>query len=170
MSLVTPDFGLLFWMVIIFGVVFFLLAKFGFPIITGMVDKRNETIGKSLQEAKEIEVKMKEMTLEHERMLEEARSEQRSILAEASAARKEIVGKAREEAREEADKIVSEAREQIAREKETALSDVRREVAILSVSIAEKILRKDLSDPAAQEEYISRLIDEAMSWKRRIES
>lgn len=170
MSLVTPDFGLLFWMVIIFGVVFFLLAKFGFPIITGMVDKRNEAIGKSLQEAKEIEVKMKEMTLEHERMLEEARSEQRTILAEASAARKEIVGKAREEAREEAEKIVSEAREQIAREKEAALCDVRREVAVLSVSIAEKILRRDLSDPSAQEEYISRLVDEAMSSKSRIES
>ena len=75
MNLVTPDAGLLFWMVVIFGLLFFLLWKFGFPIITSMVEKRNTTIEKSLKDAKEVEAQMSAMVAEHAQMLEDARKE-----------------------------------------------------------------------------------------------
>lgn len=161
MSLVTPDSGLLFWMVIIFGLLFFLLAKFGFPIITSMVEKRDNAIGKSLKDAKEVEARMTALVEEHSKMIEEARKEQSAIMKEATEAKKALVEQAKAEAREEADKILADARIRIAAEKESALRDVRREVALLSVSIAEKILRKDLSSDESGAEFVSKMIDEA---------
>ena len=162
MQLITPDTGLLFWMVVIFGLVFFLLWKFGFPIITEMVDKRNRTIEKSLKDAHEIEARMGQMVEEHARMLDEARKEQAQILREATDTRNKIIANAKDEAREEAVKILAEARTEIEAEKEAALRDVRKEVAVLSVSIAEKILRKELSDEAGQQEYIDRMVEETV--------
>lgn len=162
MQLITPDTGLLFWMVVIFGLVFFLLWKFGFPIITDMVDKRNSTIEKSLKDAHEIEARMGQMVEEHSRMLEEARKEQAQILREATDTRNKIIAAAKDEAREEAGKILAEARTEIAAEKEAALRDVRKEVAVLSVSIAEKILRKELAEDRKQQEYIDRMVDETV--------
>ena len=162
MQLITPDTGLLFWMVVIFGLVFFLLWKFGFPIITEMVDKRNRTIEKSLKDAHEIEARMGQMVEEHARMLDEARKEQAQILREATDTRNKILATAKDEAREEAGKILAEARTEIEAEKEAALRDVRKEVAVLSVSIAEKILRKELADDAQQKEYIDRMVEETV--------
>ena len=162
MQLLMPDTGLLFWMVVIFGLVFFLLAKFGFPIITSMVEKRNSTIDKSLKDAREIEARMGQMVEEHARMLDEARKEQAQILREATDTRNKILATAKDEAREEAAKILAEARTEIEGEKEAALRDVRKEVAVLSVSIAEKILRKELSEDKEQREYIDRMVDETV--------
>jgi F-type H+-transporting ATPase subunit b len=162
MNLVTPDAGLLFWMVVIFGLLFFLLWKFGFPVITSMVEKRNSTIEKSLKDAHEIEARMGQMVEEHARMLDEARKEQAQILREATDTRNKILATAKDEAREEAAKILAEARTEIEAEKEAALRDVRKEVAVLSVSIAEKILRKELSEDKEQREYIDRMVDETV--------
>ena len=162
MNLVTPDAGLLFWMVVIFGLLFFLLWKFGFPVITSMVEKRNSTIEKSLKDAHEIEARMGQMVEEHARMLDEARKEQAQILREATDTRNKILATAKDEAREEAAKILAEARTEIEAEKEAALRDVRKEVAVLSVSIAEKILRKELSEDKEQREYIDRMVEETV--------
>ena len=162
MQLITPDTGLLFWMVVIFGLLFFLLWKFGFPIITEMVEKRNATIEKSLKDAHEIEARMGQMVEEHARMLDEARKEQAQILREATDTRNKILATAKDEAREEAAKILAEARTEIEAEKEAALRDVRKEVAVLSVSIAEKILRKELSEDKEQREYIDRMVEETV--------
>lgn len=161
MSLVTPDTGLLFWMVLIFGIVFFILAKFGFPIITGMVDKRNSRIQDSLREAREIEQRMADILKEQQTIIEQARKEQASILRDASEAKKNIIEQARVQADDEARKIVAEARTQIAVEKESAMRDIRRQAALLSVSIAEKVLRSKLSSEEYQLEYLERLADEA---------
>ena len=162
MSLITPEFGLLFWMTVIFAIVFFLLAKFGFPVITDMVRKRQERIDRSLKDAREIEVRMGQMVEEHARMLDEARKEQAQILREATDTRNKILATAKDEAREEAAKILAEARTEIEAEKEAALRDVRKEVAVLSVSIAEKILRKELSEDKEQREYIDRMVEETV--------
>ena len=121
MNLVTPDTGLLFWMVVIFGIVFFLLAKFGFPIITSMVDKRNAAIKRSLKDAREIEIRMAGMMQEHAQMLEDARKEQTDILRDAAEARKKIIADAKAQAKEEAEKILSDARTEIEVEKEAAI-------------------------------------------------
>ena len=162
MNLVTPDSGLLFWMVVIFGLVFFLLWKFGFPVITSMVEKRNATIEKSLKDAHQIEAQMAGMLAEHAQMLEDARKAQAQILRAAADPRSKLIADAKDQAREEAAKILADARTEIEAEKEAALRDVRREVAVLSVSIAEKILRKELADDRAQRDYIDRMVEEAV--------
>lgn len=161
MSLITPDFGLLFWMTLIFGIVFFLLAKFGFPVITDMVAKRQQRIEKSLQDAREIEERMKTWKTEQAQMLEEARREHSAILREATETKARILSDARAQAQAEAEKILAEAKVQIAAEKESALRDVRKEVALLSVEVAEKVLRHELSDEGKQRGFIDQLVDEA---------
>ena len=161
MNLITPDFGLLFWMVVIFGLVFFLLAKFGFPIITDMVDQRSAKIQQSLKDADEIEARMAKWKVEHAQMLEQTRREQSAILKEATETKAKIVADAKQQAKEEADKLLAEAKLQIAAEKESALRDVRKEIALLSVEVAQKVLRRELSDEGSQRAFLDKLVDEA---------
>ena len=160
MSLITPDFGLIFWMVVIFGLVFFILAKFGFPIITNMVGKRSDHIAQSLEAASEAQRRLGTLAEEQARMIDETRSEQARILKEATRTKETIVSQAQQQAQEEASKIVGQARTQIAAEKESALRDIRAQVASLSVDVAEKILRARLSDEQAQMELITKMVDE----------
>ncbi len=160
MSLITPDFGLLFWMTLIFAILFFVLAKFGFPLITSMVNKRSERIAGSIRMAKEAEQKLSEMAEQQAIMLEETRAEQARILKEASQARDSIIAQAKAQAQDETQKMLAHARTQIAAEKESALRDIRREVAVLSVNVAEKVLRKELGDEDKQIELVSKMVDE----------
>ena len=162
MNLVTPDTGLLFWMVVIFGLVFFLLWKFGFPIITEMVDKRNHTIEKSLKDAHEVEARMGQMVEEHARMLEDTRKEQAQILREANETRNRMIADAKAQGEEEKAKIIADGRARAAADMEAARREVRQEVAVLAVSIAEKILQKELANEGEQKDYIDRMVDEAV--------
>lgn len=163
MSLITPDFGLLVWMTLIFGIVFFILAKFGFPMITGMVDDRADRISKAISQAKEAEQRMQDLAKEQQKLIDETRKERNEMLKEAAAARQQLIQQAKEDAQSEADKILAKARVEIAAEKESALREVRAEVADLSMRIAEKVLRKSLDGDEAQSQYIDRLIDEMSS-------
>ncbi len=167
MSLVTPDFGLLFWMVVIFGLVFFLLAKFGFPVITDMVDKRSAKIAQSLKDADEIEARMASWKAEQAQMLEATRKEQSLMLREATETKARIVADAKAQAQAEADKILSDAKARIEAEKESALRDVRKEIALLSVQVAEKVLRHELSDESSQRAFIDQLVDETSQAQMR---
>ena len=160
MSLVTPDFGLLFWMTLIFAIVFFVLAKWGFPAITGMVEKRAERIDESISKARKAEEQLAGMEERQAAMIGETRAEQARILKEAAQARDTMVDQAKRQAQEEATKILDHARTQIAVEKETALMDIRTQVAAMSVDVAEKILREKLSDSKTQMDLINRMVDE----------
>jgi F-type H+-transporting ATPase subunit b len=161
MSLVTPDFGLLVWMTVIFAILFFILAKFGFPIITGMVNKRSDYIGKSLESAREAQRKVDALAEEQKRLIDETKREQSRILNEAAQTRDDIISEARQQARDEAEAIMTQAREDIEAQRESALRDVRRQVADLSVEVAEKLVRGTLADDEKTEELIGKLIDEA---------
>lgn len=152
-------------MTLIFGIVFFVLAKWGFPMITGSVEKRAARINDSIKAAKEAEEKLRNLAEEQSRMIEETRQEQSRILKEAAASRDNIVEQAKVQAREEASRILDQARTQIAAEKESALRDVRKEVALLSVSVAEKVLKTSLSDGSEQSALVDRLVDEVSSSK-----
>lgn len=160
MNLMLPDSGLLFWMTIIFAIVFFILAKFGFPIITGMVDKRAKRIDEAIAAARKAEESLAGLAQEQERLLAEAKAEQTRILQEAASQRDNMIAQAQEQAREEAKKIMDEAKVRIQEEKEAALRDVRKEVALLSVTIAEKVVRKELSTDKGQMELIDRMIND----------
>ena len=165
MSLITPDFGLIFWMTLIFAILLILLAKFGFPVITKSVRERSEHIDESLRKAQEAEQRLSNLADEQKALIAKAQAESSRILKEAASTRDAMISQARADARSEADKILADARVQIAAEKESALRDIRREVAVLSVSVAEKILRKDLSTDASQMELLEKMVSEAKSTK-----
>ena len=160
MSLLLPDSGLLFWMVLIFAIVFVILAKFGFPVITKMMDKRKEYIDNSLRLAKEADAKMGRILEEQARIMAQAREEQNRILKEAAQARDNIVRKAQEQARDEAKKILDEAKVRLEAEKESALREIRSQVAMLSVRVAEKVVRQNLESDKAQMDLVYRMLDE----------
>lgn len=160
MSLLLPDSGLLFWMVLIFAIVFAILAKFGFPVITKMMDKRKEYIDNSLRLAKEADAKMGRILEEQARIMAQAREEQNRILKEAAQARDNIVRKAQEQAQDEAKKILDEAKVRLEAEKESALREIRSQVAMLSVRVAEKVVRQNLESDKAQMDLVYRMLDE----------
>lgn len=161
MSLITPDFGLLFWMVLIFGIVFFLLAKFGFPMITGMVDERSKRIEDSIAKAREAEQKLSELAAEQAGLIEQTRLEQGRLLREVAQSREQIIAQAKADAEAEAAKVLEDARAKIAEERENAVRDIRRQVSMISVEVAEKLVRKELSDESGQLELLDKLVDEA---------
>lgn len=161
MSLITPDFGLIFWMVVIFGVVFFILARFGFPVITGMVDKRNAYIQDSLKSAQEAQEKLAALAEEQAAMIDQARVEQERIIKDAAAVRDSMIEQAKAQAADEAAKMIEHARTEIAAERESALRDIRAQVASISIEVAEKIVRKELSSSDAQLSLLDRMVDEA---------
>ena len=162
MSLLMPDSGLLFWMLVIFLIVLAILAKWGFPMITSMVDKRKNYIDGSLKLARQANEKMSGIMQEQARIIGEAREEQNRILREAAEARNNIIRQAKEQAQDEAAKILAEARTQIEAEKESALSQIRSQIALLSVNVAEKVIRKTLSDDREQKELVRKMVDESL--------
>ncbi len=159
-SILTPDLGLLFWMLLAFLVVFFVVAKFGFPAIIGMVENRKQYIDESLKKAHEASERLANIQKEGESMLQEARQKQAQILKEAADTRDAIVAQAKEKAREEGNRLIAEAKSEIESQKQAAISEIRAQMAELSVKVAEKILRKELDSDAKQMETIDRLLDE----------
>ena len=159
MNPLIPDPGLLFWMVLSFGVVFFLLAKFGFPVITKAINERKEFIEMSLLSAKEANERLANIQAESEKLLSDAKAQQQDIIAGAMQEKQRIVQAAQEEAQTSANQIIEEARQSIQAEKERALQDVRREVASLALDIAEKVIGERMKDDATQRETIEHLID-----------
>ena len=163
MSLLLPDSGLLFWMTIVFLVVFFILWRWGFPSIIKMVNERKNYIDESLAKAEEANLRLANIQKQGEELLMEAREKQAQILREASQTRDTIVEQAQEKAHEESARIRSEAKAEIESQKQAAIRDIRTQVAELSVQIAEKILRKQLTTSAEQAQLIDSLLDEVAS-------
>lgn len=163
MNLLLPDSGLIFWMTVIFAIVFFVLAKFGFPVITGMVEKRHKRIDDALKAARVAEEAIAHLNQEQERIMEETRAEQARLKKEAAQERDHMIAVAKDQARAEAQKIMDEARARIAEEKEDALRDMRREVALLSMKIAEQVIRKDMASDKGQQELVDKLVDKLSS-------
>ncbi len=159
-SILTPDFGLFFWMLVAFLVVFLLLAKFGFPVITKSVEERKNFIDESLRKAHEARERLANIEKEGESILQEAREKQAQILREAAQARDAIVEQAQDKARQEGNRLLEEAKTAIAQEKSAAIADIRRQVAVLSVDIAGKVLRENLKDDQSQMDLIDRMLDE----------
>jgi len=159
-SFLTPDFGLLFWMLIAFLVVFILLAKFGFPVITGMVEKRKQYIDESLTSARQANEKLANIKAECQALLQEAQARQSQILKDAAQTRDQIVEDSKTKAQEEANRIIEDARRQIQAESENAQRELRNQVAELSVQIAEKILSRELQKEEEQAQWIDKVLNQ----------
>lgn len=160
MSLLSPEPGLLFWMMLSFGIVLFVLAKYGFPIILKMVETRHNYIEESLQSARKAQEELAQVKETGEALLANTRKEQALILKETTRKKDILIEQAREEARLEAEKIIVAARDQIYAEKEEAIRSIRNEVSRLSVDLAERVLREKLITNEDQMGMIDRLLDE----------
>lgn len=165
MDLFTPDVGLLFWMLLSFGIVLFVLAKWGFPVITRMVDDRKQYIDQSLEAARQANEKLAHIQEESEAVLRQTCEEQAKILKEAVVTRNQIIEEAREKARIEGQRMLEETRIQLAHEKETAMRDIRRQTAEIAIGVAEKIMRNNLTNERQHIELVERLVGESAKRK-----
>ena len=164
-SILTPDFGLFFWMLVAFLVVFILLAKFGFPVITQMVEERKNFIDENLRKAHEAQERLANIEKEGESILQEAREKQAQILKEAAETRDAMVAQAQEKAKAEGTRLLEDAKQTIEQEKKAAVAEIRKQVAALSVEIAEKVLKQNLKDNQSQMDFIDRMLNEVSSDK-----
>lgn len=160
MDILLPQLGLFFWSTIIFLALFFLLRKFAWkPIMKGIND-REDSIQNALDEARKAREEMKNLNAENEKLLAEARSERDAMLKEAREMKDRMISEAKTESDKEAKRIIQNAREQIESEKLAALTDIKNQVGTLSLEIAEKVLRHELSNPAAHKQVVDKLVDE----------
>lgn len=160
MELITPDFGLLFWMTIAFGIVFFVLAKFAFPVINGMLKKREEEINNALELAQKTHKEMEQLQANNEALLQQAREERDKILSEARQIHDKFIENAKTKANEEKERIIVSAKESIEHERMAATTEIKNQIADISIKVAEKILVKNLDSDDEQLEYINRLLKE----------
>ena len=161
MDLVTPGIGLIFWSTLFFLILLFILGRFAWPAILAAVVARNESIRKALESADRAKEEMARLKADNEKILAEAKAERDALLKEAKQLKEKMIAEAKEKASEEAKKLVKNAREAIQTEKASAINDMKAQMAILSVDIAEKILRAKLEDTKAQKELVEKLINEA---------
>ena len=145
MELVKPAFGLVFWMTLSFLIIMFLLKKFAWPVILKSLDERERNIADALNAAKKAKEEMQNLKADNEKLLQEARNERDNILKEARDAKDSIISEAKNKATEESDRLRRIAREEIQNEKLAAITELKNQVANLSIEIAEKVIRHELS-------------------------
>lgn len=154
MELVMPGIGVLFWTCLIFILLFLILRKWAFPVINGMLEKREEKIATALSRTESMREEMERMQVENKAMMEQARSERERILAEADQIKRKIEEESREKAHAEYERMMVSARNDIDRERRMALDEIKKQVVSVSVDMAEKILGAELSDSDRQQAYI----------------
>lgn len=157
-SLTSPGIGVVIWAVLIFGIFFLILAKFGWKPILSAVKARDEMIKGSLESAAKAREEMVKLQSDNEAILRKAREEREVILKEAREVRDKLISEAKGKATEEAGKIVEKAKADIEREKTKVLSEIHEQVATLSVDIASKLLGEKLSRTEDQEKLISKYL------------
>ena len=148
------------WMLIGFLIVLFVLAKVGWPMIMGAVEKRNQNISDSLMAAQKANDDLAGIEAAKEKAIAEQQAEQVRIINESQELRKQLLEEARNEARDEAEKMIADARLKIQKEQEEAMSQIKAEVITLSVDIAEKLLQRELADKDAQSRYVEEILKE----------
>jgi len=160
MGLITPDFGLIFWMTLAFLLLLFILGKYAWKPVLKALKERETSIHEALHAADQAREEMKKLQFSNEELLKEAKNDRDAILNEARKIRDKIVEEAHSRAAEEASRIVENAMITIQSEKMAAMTDLKNQVGKLSLEVAEKILKRELSDPKKQEEYIRGLLNE----------
>jgi len=158
MGFVTPDYGTIFWMLIIFGIVLFILKKFAWgPILKALKD-RELSIAEALNSAEKARKDVAGLKASNDQIIAEARREKEIILKEARDIKDKIIAEAKNLANVEGQKSIESAKQQINAEKDAAINDIKIQVAELSVMIAEKVIRKQLENPKDQEKLIEVLL------------
>ncbi len=160
MNLVTPDIGLLFWMVLSFSIVLILLRKFAWNPILRALREREMFIQTSVRNAEKARDEMERLKTEKEKIIAQAKMERNSLIKEAREIKEKIIVEAKENASNETAKMIHVAKATIESQKQTALEDMKNQIANLSVDIAEKILMQSLAKDEKQQILINNLLDE----------
>jgi F-type H+-transporting ATPase subunit b len=160
MELITPGIGLIFWMLLSFGLLVFLLTKFAWKPIINMLEERDNAISEALDQAKIAREEMKSLQANNELLIIQAKEERDGIIIEARKIREKMIEEAKGKASEESQRIIESAKESINYEKMRAITDLKNQVAQLSIDIAEKLLTKELSDKEKQNKMIEGMLDE----------
>jgi F-type H+-transporting ATPase subunit b len=161
MELVTPAIGLVFWMLLFFSIIFLILKKFAFPAILNGLKEREQGIQNALDAAKKAKDEVANLKADNERILAEARNERDKMLKEARDAKESIINEARGKATTEAERLLAIARESIKNEKMAAITELKNQVASLSVDIAEKIMKQQLADDNKAKALVNDLLKDA---------
>ncbi|HNW68930.1 MAG TPA: F0F1 ATP synthase subunit B [Bacteroidales bacterium] len=160
MELVTPGIGLIFWMTLSFLFLLLILKKYAWKPVLKMLKEREDKIEDSLQQAEKAHEEMKQLKFSNEELLREAKNERDNILRDARVIREKLIEEARTKATEEADRIVESAKESIKYEKLEALTDLKNQIALLSVDIAEKLIQQELSKDDKQNKLIEKFLSD----------
>ena len=159
MELLTPEVGLIFWMLLSFSFLLFILGKYAWPAILGMLKKREDYIRESLITAHKAQDDFYRLQKDGSEILNKARVQQEEILKEARNLKETILADARTIAQEETKRLMELAKVQIQLERDRALDDLKRQAALLSVDIAEEILKRELADSKEQDRLIQQLLN-----------
>jgi F-type H+-transporting ATPase subunit b len=155
MELVKPGLGLLFWMTITFSIVLYILSRFAWKPILKIIREREDSINSAINAAEEARKQMDALKSDNQKLMNEARAERDRMLREANEMKNEIIATAKKSADEDFKKKVASASEEIEKQKLMALNELKSQVAVLSVDLAEKILRKKMEDRAQQEAFVN---------------
>jgi F-type H+-transporting ATPase subunit b len=158
MELVKPSIGLIFWMIISFSIIFFLLKKFAWKPILGMIKEREDSIENALASAERAKEEMKMLQSNNERILQEAKEEREQLLKDAREIKEKMIAEAKDIATKEGERLLKTARENIQNEKMAAVTELKNQVASLSIDIAEKILKAELSSDEKQKTLVTTLL------------
>ncbi len=158
MGLLTPGVGLLFWMFLTFAILLFILGKFGWPVIMKMMKEREENIKHSLEAADRAKEEMKQLQCSNEQLLKQAQEERDEMLHQTKLLKEQIISEAKLQAQSEAQRIILAAKEEINYEKLHAMTELKNEIANLSIEIAEDLLKHELSDKKKSNEIIEERI------------
>mgnify|MGYP003665392831 FL=1 len=161
MDLVTPGFGLVFWTAITFLILLFILKKFAWKPILGAVSSREESIKDALAAAEAARREMENLQADNERILQEARAEREAMLKDARDMKNKMIADAKEDAKQTADKMIAQAQEAIQSEKKAAIAELKGQVASLSLEIAEKVVKQELSNKGQQEKLVEDMLGKA---------
>ncbi|HLV39125.1 F0F1 ATP synthase subunit B [Xanthomarina sp.] len=161
MDLITPGLGLVFWTVITFLFLLVILKKFAWKPILGAVGEREDGIKKALASAENARKEMENLHADNERILKEARAEREALLKDARDIKVKLIDEAKAEAETQANKIIEQAQAAIEGEKRAAMAELKNHVANLSIEIAEKVVRAELSNKDKQVELVESMLGEA---------
>tara|TARA_B100000131_G_C18124377_1_gene614150 strand:+ start:940 stop:1440 length:501 start_codon:yes stop_codon:yes gene_type:complete len=159
MDLLTPGVGLIFWQLLIFGILFLFLSKYAWGPITKSLKEREKFISDSIKSAEKAEKELEKLNDKNKELVKEARKEREKILLEAKSISNSIKNTAKEEASKIADKMIDDAKKMIEGEKMSAIKEVKVLVASLSLDIAERVIQKNLKNESSQQKLVSDLID-----------
>lgn len=160
MNIVAPE-SLILWTTIIFILLLFLLRKFAWNPILGAVRGREASINDALAAAEKAKLEMQNMHADNEKLLQEARAEREAMMKDAREIKAKMISDAKEEAKSEADKMVAQAQAAIESEKKSAIAELKQQVASLSMEIAEKVVKQELSDKEKQLQLVDQMLGEA---------